>query len=178
MWSEFSGVLETFRLACFTSIQLVSPMVEQFCTAVGPVAVDVGRQCVARHLISQNDFDELREAHGSRVQCDHLLSKLQGGGYKSYNVLKEILSTWPPKSSPAVLLRTIQDVEKKLDEGVCVCVCVCLFVSVCVCVCVCVCVTMLVLEGCAPALWSCLRCVFVHMHVRAVCVHAQECTWS
>ena len=54
-------------------------MFQQVCTAIGPVAKDIGRICVARHLISQDDFDDLRdkETLGKRVLCDHLLAKLR-----------------------------------------------------------------------------------------------------
>ena len=97
-------------------------MLEQFCAAVGPVAISIGRKCVGRHLISQNDFDELRaqEMLGSRLHCDHLLGKLKGKGDRGYGDMKEILSTWPSMSSPAVLVKTIQDVEEKVAEGVCI----------------------------------------------------------
>ena len=104
-------------------LQVVSPLLDQFCTAIGPVATAIGRKCVTHDLIDQPDFDDLRaqetHGHGNRVICDQLFNKLQERGQNGFDEFKKILSSWPSMSSPGVLLRNIQDVERKVVEGVC-----------------------------------------------------------
>ena len=90
--------------------------------AIGPVATAIGRKCVIHDLIGQADFDDLRaqepHGHGNRVICNKLFSKLQERGQAGYDEFKKILSTWLSMSSPRVLLDSIQDVERKVVEGV------------------------------------------------------------
>ena len=106
----------------YVYLQVVSPLLDQFCTAIGPVATAIGRKCVILDLIGQADFDDLRpqetHGHGNRVICDQLFNKLQEKGQKGFDEFKKILSSWPSMSSPRVLLRNIQDVERKVVKGV------------------------------------------------------------
>ena len=87
------------------------------------MATAIGRKCVIHDLIGQADFDDLRSqethGHGNRVICDQLFNKLQERGQTDYGEFKKILSTWPSMSSPSVFLRKLQDVERKVVEGVC-----------------------------------------------------------
>ena len=116
----------TQSLLCFCltfgPLQVVSPLLDQFCTAIGPVATAIGRKCVTHDLIGQADFDDLRaqetHGHGNRVICDQLFNKLQERDQKGFDEFKKILSSWPSMSSPRVLLHSIQDVEMKVVEGV------------------------------------------------------------
>ena len=110
-----------FRLM-YVYLQVVSPLLDQFCTAIRPVATAIGRKCVTHDLIDQADFDDLRaqetHGHGNRVICDKLFNKLQERGQTGFDEFKKILS-WPSMSSPRVLLRNIQDVERKVVESRC-----------------------------------------------------------
>ena len=101
-------------------LQVLVPLFDQFCTAVGPVLFGVCRKCVVHGLIDQNDFDvfKAQELLGNRAICDQLLSKLKGTGQTGFDEFKRILSTSPRMSSPVVLLQSIQDVERKKAEGV------------------------------------------------------------
>ena len=109
---------------CLTTgpLQVVSPLLDQFCMAIGPVSTTIGRKCVTHDLIGQADFDDLRaqeiHGHGNRVICDQLFNKLKEKGQTGFDEFKKILSTWPSMSSPRVLLRNIQDVQRKVVEGV------------------------------------------------------------